>query len=139
MGKITAKPIVLAFWRSYLFWLVGTGFGILFAVTAEERFVDLSGYLKLINWGAVLAGGFMAGFLAQRHGAWYGGLTGCIWGIFWLGLMMIVAPQSWPLSVGNQLFMTSTVLSAAAGVCGVNLYHAFRKEPPVRRNLTLRQ
>ncbi|MEW6663280.1 MAG: hypothetical protein ACOY9Y_05370 [Bacillota bacterium] len=139
MGKITARPIAKAIWQSFLFWLFFTGFGVFVAITAEERFVDLSGYLKLIGWTAVSAGGFMAGWLARRHGAWHGGLTGSFWGIAWLGFIMIIAPQSWPLPEGTQFLLKAAGLSAAAGVCGVNLYHASCKETPGRRNMTLRQ
>ena len=138
MGKIAALPVGRAIWLSFLFWLLGSGFGVLVAVTAEKRFVDLSGYLKLIGWMAVLAGGFMAGWSARRQGAWYGGLTGCFWGIAWLGFMMVSAPQSWP-PPESRIFLMAPGLSAAAGVCGVNLFHAVRKDAVQGRSLTLRQ
>lgn len=118
------KSVWLGAMVSFSLMVIGWLGGAWWTLTVWAPEMDLSGYLQLMFWLPVGAGGIAAGYGAPRLPWRHGGTAGAVTGLLLLGLQWLLVPTLMSLPAVLKLLGTAVVLGSLAGVVGQNLRRA---------------
>jgi len=99
---------------------IGSGLFLVVTLSSGETSLYIVPWVRAVWLLSALAGGFGAGFAANRKGWLAGGLLGLFWGSIMSLTVLQLIPDSLGMGIARALLVSGLLLGAAGGVAGIN-------------------